>query len=118
MEVHLKHKETDKVYIFDTVKDAGEFIGVSGPYVSRIMHGNANNTTDYLFATKGRLDTVERFKKKGRKLPIPIWVQRKNVVTKLFFTNLKNKAKSLVRVRVRCWLQKKLQGGSKTAGAT
>lgn len=74
MEVHLKHKETDKVYIFDTVKDAGEFIGVSGPYVSRIMHGNANNTTEYLFATKGRLDTVERFKKKGRKLPIPIWV--------------------------------------------
>ena len=74
MEIHLKHKETDEVLIFHTLKDAAKFLGYSHQYISKIMRGNANNTTDYLFATKGRLDTVDRFKKKGRKLPLPIWM--------------------------------------------
>ena len=74
MEIHLKHKETDEVFIFDTVKDAAEFIGVSAPYISQVLHGVANNTTKYWLATGGRMETVERFKKKGRELPLPIWI--------------------------------------------
>ena len=74
MEIHLKHKKTDEVFIFETVKEASEFIGVSGPYISKILHGVARNTTNYWLATKGRLETVERFRKKGRELLAPIWL--------------------------------------------
>ena len=74
MEIHLKHKETDEVFIFRTVKAAAKFIGVSSPYISKILHGDARNTTNYWLATKGRLETVERFKKKDRELLAPIWL--------------------------------------------
>ena len=47
MEIYLEHKKTGEALIFDTVKEAAKFVGVSGPYISKILHGKANNTTDY-----------------------------------------------------------------------
>ena len=47
MEIYLEHKETGKVLIFDTQKDAAKFLGYSRQYISKILKGRANNTTDY-----------------------------------------------------------------------
>ena len=47
MEIHLKHKESDEELIFHTLKDAAKFLGYSHQYISKILKGRANNTTDY-----------------------------------------------------------------------
>ena len=47
MEIYLEHKKTGEVLIFDTQKDAAKFLGYSRQYISKILKGKANNTTDY-----------------------------------------------------------------------